>query len=126
MKQTHIAIDKSLKDLLSAVTVTLNDMASKGLKSGDMVLETNDHRVHFEAPSAIVVHRQFAGFLWRFTVEIDQLGDIATGALREIPMTRLQAVETASAEMSEVRSVACSARSVSMHPAMRHLRVQPL
>ena len=76
-------------------------MASKGLKSGDMVLETNDHRVHFEAPSAIVVHRQFAGFLWRFTVEIDQLGDIATGALREIPMTRLQAVETASAEMSE-------------------------
>ncbi|MEE2787714.1 MAG: hypothetical protein VX589_10275 [Myxococcota bacterium] len=101
MQDTQIAIDKSLKDLLSAVTVTLNDMAAKGLKSGDLILETSDDRVHFEAPSAIIVHRRFAGFRWRLAVDVNQLGDIATGAIREIPMTRLGAVESPAPEMSE-------------------------
>ena len=64
-------------------------------------MKNADHRVELTGPQTITIKRRFAGFNWRFTIEINQLADIVTGAIREIPMERLDAAQSGSPEMND-------------------------
>ena len=101
MKNTLIAIDRPLRDLLSALAVSLGSSNTGPVSIGQVLLENADHRVELTGPQTITIKRRFAGFNWRFTIEINQLADIVTGAIREIPMERLDAAQSGSPEMND-------------------------
>ena len=101
MKNTLIAIDRPLRDLLSALAVSLGSSNTGPVSIGQVLLEDDDHRVELTGPETLTIKRRFAGFNWRFNIEINQLADIVTGAIREIPMERLDTAQGAPASMND-------------------------
>ena len=89
MSLIPIAVDRNLREILSALAKTLLRTEEVPLEGGT-VYEQRDCVIRSAGGAEFTIERTFAGYDWRFGIHLDDLKGLISGDTREWPMERLQ------------------------------------
>ena len=100
MSTTSIAVDRSLRELFSALAKFLA-RTGEVPTDGSVFFKYGSAGVRSNNDDGFEVERSFAGFNWRFNVRLDDLSGLINGETREWPMERLGKSEKADVSLTD-------------------------
>ncbi len=92
MSEQRFAIDRSLRELLAEIAVTLDGAERPAVD--EIFLSTPAGNVSLNENDDFLIQRVFAGFRWSMALSPSDLPSLVAGEVREWPMTRLGAAES--------------------------------